>query len=140
MRHLLTLSILFLVFACNTQPENKNEEGAMFSPQEIAAMHDDVMAIHDDVMPKMDDIYREKTRLTEQLEGLTDSAQIETLQTSILHLEEADEAMMQWMREFNPRQFESDTTALIQYYNDEKSRIEEVRNLMNTSLEAARAL
>ena len=140
MRYLIALSLALFVFACNTQPENKNEEAAAFSSQEIAAMHDDVMAVHDEVMPKMDDIYREKVRLTEYMATLSDSAELETLKTTILHLEEADEAMMQWMREFNPRQFESDTTALIQYYNDEKIRIDEVRNLMNTSIEAAKAL
>lgn len=139
MRILISALLVSIFFSCNTQPEEKHESNEEFSAQDVAAMHDEVMVIHDEVMPKMEDLFNEKQRLTEILEGTDDSTENAALTSTILQLEEADEVMMQWMRDFSPREYANDTTALIEYYNNEKTRIEEVRSMILTTLESAQS-
>lgn len=137
MRFVLPLILIFISISCNTQPESRYEGEAEVSDEQIAEMHDEVMAIHDEVMPKMEDLFNERQRLSRMLEETTDSMETDNIHTSIQELIEADEAMMQWMREFNPREFEGDNEALANYYASEKTRIEEVRSMVLTSLENA---
>ncbi len=137
MRSILPLFLITLIFSCNTQPESRYEGEDDFSDEQIAAMHDEVMAVHDEVMPKMEEIFNERQRLSRKLEEINDSSETQEINTSLQELIEADEAMMQWMREFNPRQFEGDNEALANYYASEKTKIEEVRTLIITTLENA---
>jgi hypothetical protein len=137
MRSLISFLLVSILFACNTQTETRYEDEPSYTDEDINAMHDEVMAIHDEVMPKMEDLFNERQRLTSKLETITDSAQADIIRTSIQELTEADESMMQWMREFNPREFEDDPEALVSYYAKEKERIEDVRTIVITSLENA---
>ena len=137
MRFVLPHILISISISCNTQPESRYEGEAEVSDEQIAEMHDEVMAIHDEVMPKMEDLFNERQRLSRMLEETTDSMETDNIHTSIQELIEADEAMMQWMREFNPREFEGDNEALANYYASEKTRIEEVRSMVLTSLENA---
>ncbi len=122
---LLILSIPFFIFSCSSETEKLRSE---------------VMAVHDEVMPQMDDIMREKARLTVLMEDTRDSAKIIQIRTAISELEAADEGMMQWMRSFNPDEYENNEDALIQYYQEEKLRIEEVRTNMLNALNNSRSI
>ena len=122
---LLILSIPFFIFSCSSETEKLRSE---------------VMAVHDEVMPQMDDIMREKARLTVLMEDTRDSAKIIQIRTAISELDAADEGMMQWMRSFSPDEYENNEDALIQYYQEEKLRIEEVRTNMLNALNNSRSI
>ena len=120
---LLLIPVFFI--SCSSETENLRSE---------------VMAIHDEVMPKMDDIMREKARLTVLMEESGDSVKIVEIRTAISELNAADEGMMQWMRTFNPDEYEGNEDALIQYYQEEKTRIEDVRTNMMNALKNSRSI
>lgn len=61
--------------------------------REIDLKHDEIMLIHDEVMPKMKDIYR----LKKELKKVKNK---EVTNTHIRALDNADEAMMDWMANY----------------------------------------
>lgn len=99
-------------------------------------LYDQVMDIHDEVMPKMDELYQLKKGIQEKLVA-TDSAQTEKrqqLETTIHLLDSANEAMMVWMREFNPPN-ETEKEAYDQYMEAELSKVKQMREVVLSALE-----
>jgi hypothetical protein len=109
---------------------------------EREALRDEVMAVHDEVMPKMGDL--RKTR--KSLEALADSLRSDTTNTSSVgslmaratEIEVANEAMMGWMRQYNPETMEDGTPheEVMSYLKEQKTAIEKVRDQMNQALAA----
>src|SRR6186997_2874672 len=88
----LSLFIIALAWGCG-QKSHDNQ-----------ALYDEVMKVHDEVMPKMDDIYKLKQELKKQISDKPDlvDEKRRTIEATILKLDSASEAMMVWMRNFNP--------------------------------------
>lgn len=109
------------------------------APTATSVLHDEVMAIHDEVMPKMDQIMRLKTALREKLELAKQQSagkeKVDTLEQAILKLEEADEAMMQWMRDFQSQKDAADQQKAVQYYKEQKVAITQVKEKMLTAIQ-----
>jgi hypothetical protein len=102
------------------------------------ALYNQVMEIHDEVMPKTGDIYGLKKELQEKLDKTADGKEKEELKQTISLLDSADHAMMDWMHHFNP----ADTTsqeAAREYLESEMEKIKKVKDLVNESLEKAKA-
>ena len=107
---------------------------------ERETLRDEVMAVHDEVMPKMGDL--RKTR--KSLEALSDSLRSDTTNTEKLQklgsraieIAVANEAMMGWMRQYNPEIMEDGTPheEVMSYLNEQKESIEKVRDQMNQAL------
>lgn len=107
--------------ACNT--EAKLEKSLI----------DDIHRIHDvETMPKMGKLTLLKKKL-EALEGV-DKKVILDLKKD---LDDADDAMMEWMVQFN---WQSDTTPIkerIKYYDKEVQKLEEMKAIMYSAIDNA---
>ncbi len=140
----ILLTLLVLVSGCNKQGSNEGEEATELTPEERAKqqqieLFDEVMAIHDEVMPKMQDIYNLKVNIRGRLDSIPDlseDAQAD-LRNHLAELDSADEAMMNWMREFEPVADSVSHEDAMEYLEDEKSKIEKVREVMNTAISEA---
>ncbi len=143
----LSLFVLFLT-AC-TKPY-----------EEQKVLFDEVMLVHDEVMPKMQDIHELKQQLNEKMQQLQqdssrmDTAMILQVFTKKQALEEADHVMMSWMREFAdqmapPGKDKYDGylkkkgishDAYMKFLETEKSKVEEVKVKMLSSIQDAQNL
>ncbi len=122
-QHLLFVvaSVLFLCSSCkDSSPEGK----------EIQQLHEEVMVIHDDVMPKMRDIYKLRKALLKH----DDQSEVEHL---ISALENADDAMMDWMADY--KKPKASDPGYQQYLANEKVLIAGVRDQMLSAISDAEA-
>ena len=124
---LLSIIISSIFFSCENENkvENKRKE---------------VFAIHDEIMPEMGNLMKLK-RETKAKIHLLDSIGIKTdldkLNTIIQKLDEADEAMMEWMRNFKDPTEETSETEALGYLEEELKKIKEVKKKFNSSSEQA---
>lgn len=108
----------------------------------------EVMAIHDSIMPKMQDLHNLKKEFTLRIEkadstlakGANALAKSEkkSAEQLKLQLEQADEAMMDWMHHYNADtldQLDSEKATL--YVAEQKKKIEQVRDLMKATQQQA---
>lgn len=123
---LLPIAMLTLTFSCDkAQQEDKQKK-----------LIDEVMAIHDEVMPKMEEIMTLKSELDSVAKVSADSVQAKEL---ISALDSADIKMSVWMEEYNPEAVkEKGSDEVIKYFEGEKKRISEVKELTNTSITKAK--
>ncbi len=121
------LFLPFLFFACNQHEK----------------IYDEVMEIHDVAMAKMDRIMELKAQLNGQIEALNadtlgdHSLKIEKMNSLLQNLDEADEAMMSWMREFHNNYEQVAKSEIMDYLEEQKERITEVGKQMNDAIAEA---
>ena len=115
----VTAVIIFsIIISCKSaSPEQK----------ELNRLHDEVMLIHDEVMPKMRDIYQLRRQLKKEEEN-------QELKDLITNLERADDAMMDWMAQYDIPKITEDYEV---YLSKQKVLIEVVRNDMLSSIKNA---
>jgi len=118
---LILLSAFFIV-ACGSKEAD------------IEKLKSETIAIHDEVMPKMDDIMKLKKSLRNEMDSTQSNEEIQQL---IILLEEADKAMMNWMRNYDPRMENMTEEEKIEYLNEQKLSISEVSKKMNKSISEA---
>ncbi len=110
------------------------------------ALFKEVMAAHDEVMPKMGDMNRLAKSLTakaDSLSQMTDqdySAQVANLRQAAKNVEEANEGMMQWMRQFEMPDNESPIAEVITYLSEQKEKIDKVKEDILQALKEGSAL
>lgn len=95
-----------------------------------------VMAVHDSIMPMMDLMHEMESALDyriQELEANGDKPDKELLKAQ-KELEDASEAMMLWMSEFKPEEFEEDKAAMMEYLEEEEEKIIEVGDRMKRSM------
>lgn len=135
MRILLTICSLFFLVACGDSPQNAEEE-AQFAEQNEA--FDAMMVVHDDVMPKMSDISRVRRALKGHLGNEELSAEAKAkIQENIDGLNNADDGMMNWMRNVQqPRKLRKTKShdEIMQYFAAQKAEIEKVQRAMETNI------
>ena len=110
---LLSFVMLSLVWGCGEKKQDNQ------------ALYDEVMKVHDEVMPKMDDIYKLKQELKKQISdtpNLVDEKR-KTIEATILKLDSASEAMMVWMRNFNPLPDSLGEEKAREYLEDQQEKI-----------------
>ena len=141
MRYLLTIFSFLFLLACGDSPQNTPEE-QQFAEQSEA--FDRVMVIHDDVMPKMSDISRVRRALKQHLDNPESDASIKAkVQENIDGLNDADEAMMSWMRNIQqPRKLrkEKSHAEVMAYFAEQMKEIEQVQRAMETNLAGGQML
>ncbi len=124
MRKLVGLLFIISVLSGCTNPKK----------EEIIKLGDEVIVLHDEMMPLMDDLY--KTRMKLQQLADTDSTQSgqDTVAELIQEIKLAEDAMMNWMRNFNPN-FEGETDdETIAYLLGQKESMSQVSEQMNQAL------
>jgi hypothetical protein len=101
-----------------------------------------VMDIHDEAMAEMGTIYKLRRNLTRLRDTLqvqdTDTAVIQELTTHIVRLNQADEAMMNWMRQYKIPDGQQSHELTMHYLQDELSKMRNVKQLMDSTIVAAR--
>lgn len=118
----LALGVLILAGCANPQKE------------EIKKLQDEVIGLHDEMMPLMDNLYTARMKL-QKAEG--DSVAINNL---IAEIKSAEDAMMDWMRNFNPV-FEGETDQeTLDYLKDQKVSMQSVADQMNGALKKSEAV
>ncbi len=116
MRHCCAILAIFsvILFSCDSNREPAYQKA-----------YDEVMEIHDIVMPKMSDINKAK----KQLRKLKTEENNSIIDDQIQKLDEADEAMMSWMADFDKPNFENLQDNL-NYLEKEKEKISGVSDQM----------
>jgi len=128
-RHITPFVTLFLLILCFGACKQLSKQ-----EKELEALHKTVMSIHDDVMPKINDI-RKLSKKIRKGENANDSTFIEMNKK----LQQEDDAMMDWMKQYDKPNFKNYEEAKT-YLLDQKIKIEKVRNGMLTVIDAAENL
>ena len=110
--------------------------------QKVETLKTECISIHDEVMPRMGEMVELSSDIKElhsELDGdTTDSASL--VRTNYVsrakQLDSAHEAMMVWMNDYVPDyEVEHSSDEAIAFYEDQKKRITEVKNIMLKSIE-----
>ncbi len=117
------LFIILLVLASCKNTGNKENE----------ALFRKVMEVHDNVMPKTDAIHTLKKNLGASLSIKSDSSKIFE---AIKSLDDADEAMMVWMADFNSDYITMPKESQAIYLKSELEKITTVKSLIEKSIDA----
>lgn len=147
MKNYLAALLCTLLFACGstgTQETVSNEEtNELLSPEEMQqdSLFKAMMVIHDEVMPKMDRMYQLRRRAAMLADSLQNQPDLpvpaDTLRALARRVEEAEEAMMNWMRS-NDFKFEGmEHQEIMRKLEEEKENISVVREEMLSSIEEA---
>lgn len=97
--------------------------------REIDLKHEEIMVIHDEVMPKMKDIYKLKKILKKKKDDLVAAGLITSL-------EEADDAMMDWMAGYKKPHEKNE--GYKQYLADQLISVHEVKDKMLNAINSAK--
>lgn len=132
---LAVLSLFVFALAC----------GESYNTQEHI---NQVFNVHDEVMPKMGEVMALKKQVLAKAkevgEAKGDSVQAESLRGLALRLDQANEGMMQWMREWqaNAQPHINEETTVEErkaFLNGEMEKVKKVREDINSSIEAAKS-
>lgn len=120
---LLILSSIFLLSCENTLQKEREQ------------VFKEVMEIHDEMM-MMGKIRGAQSKLKKMMES--DSINIEKYQIAYDQLQVADDAMMDWMRQFkNPAQ-NTDAKEAIEYLKDQKVKVQKMKEVMVENMDKAK--
>ena len=147
-KYLFAVLAITFIYGCNSADERKNEHEGHAHHESDGPVSDEtkkMLAIHDSIMPHMDKLmdYKKQIRLelekTDSLIAIKSSevlrARKEEAEKLHAELDSADKAMMDWMHEFKFDTLKSlDKSEAEAYVADQKSKIENVKVLMNKSL------
>ncbi len=101
-------------------------------------LYDEVIAVHDEIMPKLEDMMNLKGDLQEKVDLLKQddqqSEKVAEMDLAIKNLEGADEAMMNWMRNFKPQRDNVSHDEVVEYYTKQKVSIDSVKMLMENAM------
>lgn len=121
MKAILFIALGLFIFSCNSTVEDKVD---------LTKLKEEVMAIHDEVMPKMGELRKTSKEL--KLAAAADSTKAEWVETAN-KISNANESMMVWMRNYDP-DFKGTKAEVADYLRDQKVKIAQVRDEMNSSL------
>lgn len=140
--NLFFLSFILLLAGCgnpgNNQSTDEADNNTDGNPNQ--ALYDQVMDIHDEVMPKMEDIYKLKSQLQEKIANSPElvKEKKESIERMILQLDSANNAMMIWMRQFNPPDSVDEEQARA-YLEEQMEKVKKVKEDMLTAIDRASA-
>ena len=140
---ILTAICICLLAACNQPAENAAHDHAGHDHEATAGsgkLFAEVMAVHDEMMPKLDDVMALKSRAKRKIDQLDSLAKtggkVETtekrqrLDSLVAELDRADNAMMDWMHNFDSDMKGMTEARKSEYLESEKVRITAVKEKM----------
>ena len=150
MKKILSLLIIVIVLAgCEQKKAPHQHETATVADTSLASarLYNEVMAVHNEVMPRMDEIMNDKAEAKKALARLDSIAranpkaphlaQKKQLDSLLLDLDRADEAMMDWMNQFDSKMAGKTEAEKIAYLQEQKVKVAEMKKTMLGSLEKA---
>lgn len=126
--HAYLFLIICMLGACN-QEKDKEE-----------AIYNEVIALHDEVMTEMNTTARLKNELKEQLDNPSAGISTEEINSLMKALAEANENMMQWMRNFNQDLEGKSHQEKMDFYRQEKAKMQEIKKQFENAIEEAEEL
>lgn len=130
MKYFLTFfGIVFLFMSCKHDHRHHNHGEV----SEMPALYDTVMYIHDAVMPETNTIHKIRKALKET----TTEGDRAPILAQIKYLDEAEDAMMDWMAEFKVPE---DKDKQNEYLQEEKLKIQYVSDLMYDAIHKGQAM
>ena len=143
MKSLLISAAFLLLISCGKTSDHAehSESDPGNTGDANRALYDQVMDIHDEVMPKMEDIYKMKIELLEKIAntpGMVEEKRKE-LEAIISNLDSTNNAMMEWMHNFNPVPDSVDQEKAREYLETEMERIKKVRDRTIEALDRAKS-
>ncbi len=142
----MLIVVLFIVFGCGKTASDGNTETEKSDPSaQETQLYKEVIAVHDKVMPSLGNIASLKSRIEEQIGILESSPGLDTgrlakLRNQMKSLDEADEAMMEWMRKFIAGYEGWEHDSIIQYLTGEKEKIDKVDEIVNNAIRKSKVL
>lgn len=136
------LITFLLCFSCQStekkevESSEQEEKLSKFSEEENA-LYQDLMSTHDEIMPEMSDIMLLNKKIKAIVEDTQEPQELEKLNQLSKDLEDANEGMMVWMREFNPNLDELPEQEIVAYLKEEQKKIEKVKTNMESAIENA---
>lgn len=133
-RLLLIVSIFFLV-SCQNSTEPKQAQTSDIREMNstmVQQKHDEIIRIHDEVMPEMSTMRRYKKKLLKM--GNSDE-----IMDAVTALEKADEAMMDWMANYEIPKTRPEKERL-SYLNKELVRVTNMNQQIKDALATAEKL
>lgn len=137
MKYLPMLTLMIALAGCggaSQQQEQSVENETEMSEADLKAQ---VMKLHDEVMPKMGELRDTRKKLSALADSVivSDSAMAAKYSELADNIELANEAMMEWMRNFDPNYAGSPEENEKEYLKRQLEGIESVKKHMNESLE-----
>jgi uncharacterized Zn finger protein (UPF0148 family) len=125
------------LFCSSCQNNPISQQSTELEASEV--LYNEVMEIHDDVMPKMSRIAQLQEELKEKLKANSESeSNLENAKMLLSKLNEAEQAMWDWMHEFSDSYGQKLTEQeKMEYLEAEKIRITEVKDKMLNSISIA---
>ncbi|MEP2024012.1 MAG: hypothetical protein ABJH98_06365 [Reichenbachiella sp.] len=123
--------LAFTIVACNS---DKKEQQTLF---------EQVMLVHDEVMPKMGNLRALASELSGKADSLAldslndNSSEIQQLRNLSKNLKDANEGMMEWMRQFEQLREGTPHGEVMEYLNEQRKSIQKVREDMLNSKDEA---
>lgn len=109
--------------------------------QRVETIRLEVLAIHDEAMDMMGPMYELEMALTSQLDKRKQNHQpTDDQQAAITGLIVAQEAMMDWMRQYKPPGEKSTFPEAMTYFQNQKRHITEIRRMTGKAISEAEAL
>ncbi len=141
----LLLATLALLWGCGQKSSSEDHDhdgGPNAEEGGNQALYDEVMKVHDEVMPKMNDIYKLKEQLKDKIANTPDmvAEKKQQIESTISRLDSASEAMMVWMRNFNPLPDSIGEQEASDYLESEMEKIKKVSEDVRKALEDASAV
>ena len=132
MNRLFRVLLLVLMVSCSRAPNNES----VFKQIEIVKA--ETMDIHDELMIQMGDLKSLKMDLTELFEVSNDSA--ENIGLSIKNISNADNAMWDWMHNFNIAYQDKNDSITFIYFESKLKELKEVKSLFDSAIGQSREL
>ncbi|MBT8186905.1 MAG: hypothetical protein HKP38_07070 [Croceitalea sp.] len=135
MKYALLLLVLISI-SCKDKEKNMEEK--------TTSQMKGVIMIHDEIMPQMGKLSHLASQLKTRIDSTTANAEYEE---AIKELQDANQEMMDWMREFGER-FDGDeilkgkalTAQKQEWLNEEEAKIKALQNKFDASIEKAELL
>lgn len=145
MKSYLFLTILISVVSCTSKSDRgtgvakeKKLPGSTMNEQQLFA---EVMKVHDEMMPQMEIMMQLKGQLvkkTDSLIAIGADKVAELASVRVLQLEKADDAMMDWMRQFDIKMEGMNHDDKLVYLHDQKMKMDSVKKMIMKAMEEAR--
>ncbi|TAE60537.1 MAG: hypothetical protein EAZ89_01400 [Bacteroidetes bacterium] len=111
----------------------------------VKKMESEVMALHDEVMPRMMDSQKLRKSLknvADSLESLPapDSTRIGEITAIVADMKTAEQGMMDWMRDYDPKKATGDKKEAMEYLDQQMKQIKQVKLDIEGGIERANTL
>lgn len=141
------ITLILLTISCgnnaNTTSDSNQSENTQAETEN--QLWDEVMVIHDEVMPQMSAINKLTGKLKDQLQNNEEleEALKAKMEETLQDLQKADEGMWNWMhnlKQLGKLRESLDHKGIVNYLNEEKTKITKVKGDMLSSIEKGQEL